>query len=1028
MNAPLPLKITREAASHAYDDVARVSNEVAGRLAARLAAETQGEVLFSGADRGRYATDASIYQVMPVGVFVPRHAAEVKTALDICRDLQVPIAPRGGGTSQCGQTVGAGLVIDYSKHVRNILNVNAEARTAEVEPGIVLDHLNAALKPHGLWYPVDVSTSAQATLGGMAGNNSCGSRSIAYGNMVHNVLGATAWRSDGSLLELGRYDMASGTARQLGDYVKALSDSLRPELQAHWPKVLRRVAGYNLDIFNNQNEKPYTADGSVNLAHLLIGSEGTLGLTQSLTLRLSELPRTKVLGVVNFPTFHQAMDSAQHIARLGDGTLTAVELVDRTMIELSLQNPAFAPTVRTALIGQPDAILLVEFSGNSKAELTPKIKQLVELMGELGLSGSVVEMIDDAPQKNLWEVRKAGLNIMMSLKGDGKPVSFIEDCAVPLEHLAEYTDALTQVFRKYGSKGTWYAHASVGTLHVRPILDMRREGASKMRAIAEEASELVRHYKGAYSGEHGDGLCRGEWIEWQFGSKINDAFAQIKTYLDPLNLLSPRRIVNPPKMDDTRLMRFPPSYQVIPIKTALDWSAWNVQNDPVTEQTSAPGTGGDPAQGFAKAVEMCNNNGHCRKFDAGTMCPSYRVTRDEKHLTRGRANTLRLALSGQLPGQLEGIKAEDAFTSDAVKEALDLCVGCKGCKRDCPTGVDMAKMKVEFLHHYKARHGYTLKDRLVACLPDYAPWASRLAPLLNLRDRIPGLAGLSEKLLGFSAKRTLPQWKTQTFFNSGAVSASREEVLAAVRPVVLFVDTFNGYFESDIASSALKVLQAAGYTVHVATKTVTDGKSLCCGRTYLASGMVDKAKAKASELVSTLLPFAEKGIAIVGLEPSCLLTMRDEMLVMGLGEAARTISGQALLLEEFLAREAAAGRLEGLKSRLKPASQPILLHGHCHQKAFGAVSPIIDVLKLIPGARPELIESSCCGMAGSFGYEASHYEVSMQMAELSLLPAVRSQPDAIVVADGTSCRHQIRDGAQREAIHVAELLARQLQA
>ena len=1029
MNAPLPLKITQQAAAHAYDDVARVSNEVAGRLAAQLAAETQGEVLFSGADRGRYATDASIYQVMPVGVFVPRHAADVKTALDICRDLQVPIIPRGGGTSQCGQTVGAGLVIDHAKHVRNILNVNAEARTAEVEPGIVLDHLNAALKSHGLWYPVDVSTSAQATLGGMAGNNSCGSRSIAYGNMVHNVLGATAWRSDGSLLELGRYDTASGPARQLGDYVKALADQLRPELQAHWPKVLRRVAGYNLDIFNNQNEKPYTQDGSVNLSHLLIGSEGTLGLTKSLTLRLSELPRTKVLGVVNFPTFFKAMDSAQHIVRLGDGTLTAVELVDRTMIELSLQNPAFAPTVRTALIGRPDAILLVEFSGNSKAELTPKIKQLVELMEELGLPGSVVEMTDDAPQKNLWEVRKAGLNIMMSLKGDGKPVSFIEDCAVPLVHLAEYTDALTQVFRKYGSKGTWYAHASVGTLHVRPILDMRREGASKMRAIAEEASALVRHYKGAYSGEHGDGLCRGEWIGWQFGPKINDAFARIKNYLDPLNLLSPNRIVAAtgqllPKMDDSRLMRFPPSYKVIPIQTALDWSAWNVQNDPVTEQTSAPGSGGDPAQGFAKAVEMCNNNGHCRKFDLGVMCPSYRVTRDEKHLTRGRANTLRLALSGQMPG----MKAEDAFTSDAVQEALDLCVGCKGCKRDCPTGVDMAKMKVEFLHHYKAKHGYTVKDKLVAYLPDYAHWASRLAPLLNLRDQIPGLAALSEKMMGFSAKRTLPQWKTQTFFNSGHVSASREEVLSASKPVVLFVDTFNGYFESDNASSALKVLQAAGYTVHIATKTVADGKNLCCGRTYLATGMVDKAKAKASELVAALLPFAERGIAIIGLEPSCLLTMRDEMLVMGLGDAAQTISRHALLLEEFLAREAAAGQLETLKARLQPVSQPILLHGHCHQKAFGAVSPIVDVLKLIPGARPELIESSCCGMAGSFGYEASHYEVSMQMAELSLLPAVRKQPDAIVVADGTSCRHQIRDGAQREAIHVAVLLARQLQA
>ena len=1026
MNAPLPLKVTRDAAGRAYDDVSRASNEVAGRLAEKLATETTGEILFSPADRGRYATDASIYQVMPVGVFVPRSSDDVKTALDICRDLSVPIVPRGGGTSQCGQTVGAGLVIDHAKYVRNILSIDAVQRTAEVEPGIVLDHLNAALKKHGLWYPVDVSTSAQATLGGMAGNNSCGSRSIAYGNMVHNVIGATAWTSNGGLLELGRYDSATGPARALGDYVKTLSDTLKPEIEAHWPKVLRRVAGYNLDIFNNQSEKPYTADGSVNLAHLLVGSEGTLALTKSLKLRLSELSRTKVLGVVNFPTFYQAMDSAQHIVKLGDGTLTAVELVDRTMIELSLQNPAFAPTVRTALIGQPDAILLVEFSGNSKAELTPKIKQLVDLMGELGLPGSVVEMIDDAPQKNLWEVRKAGLNIMMSLKGDGKPVSFIEDCAVPLEHLAEYTSALTEVFRKHGSKGTWYAHASVGTLHVRPILDMRREGAQKMRAIAEEASALVRHYKGAYSGEHGDGLCRGEWIGWQFGPKINDAFAQIKSYLDPLSLLSPQRIVNPPRMDDTQLMRFPPGYKVIPIKTALDWSAWNVHNDPVTEQTSAPGTGGDTAQGFAKAVEMCNNNGHCRKFDAGTMCPSYRVTRDEKHLTRGRANTLRLALSGQLGG----LKAEDAFTSQAVHEAMDLCVGCKGCKRDCPTGVDMAKMKVEFLHHYKARHGYSFKDKLVAYLPDYAPWASRFAPLLNLRDRIPGLAALSEKLLGLSRRRTLPQWKTRNFFNSGldkkTFGATREEVLAASKPVVLFVDTFNGYFESDNATSALKVLQAAGYTAHVATKTIADGKALCCGRTFLASGMVDEAKAKARELVAALLPFAENGIAIVGLEPSCLLTLRDEMLVMGLGEEAQTISRHALLLEEFLAHEAAAGKLETLKAALKPTTQTILLHGHCHQKAFGAVSPIIDVLKLIPGAKAELIESSCCGMAGSFGYEASHYDVSMQMAELSLLPAVRQQPDAIVVADGTSCRHQIRDGAQREAIHVAVLLARQL--
>jgi Fe-S oxidoreductase len=794
--------------------------------------------------------------------------------------------------------------------------------------------------------------------------------------------------------------------------------------------VLRRVAGYNLDIFRNQSERPYTADGSVNLAHLLVGSEGTLALTRSLTLRLSELPRAKVLGVVNFPTFYQAMDSAQHIVRLGQGLsagqLTAVELVDRTMIELSLRNPAFESTIRTALSphingGKPEAVLLVEFSGQSKAEITPALRLLVELMGDLNLPGSVVEMVDDAPQKNLWEVRKAGLNIMMSLRGDGKPVSFIEDCAVPLEHLAEYTDALTQVFRRHGSRGTWYAHASVGTLHVRPILDMRQDGARKMRAIAEEASELVRRYKGAFSGEHGDGLCRGEWIEWQFGARITEALRRIKQRMDPAGLLSPGRIVDPPRMDDTRLMRFPPSYRVIPLQPVLDWSAWNVQNDPVTETTTAPGTGQDPAQGLAKAVEMCNNNGHCRKFDAGTMCPSYRVTRDEQHLTRGRANTLRLALSGQL----DGLSGAEAFTSDAVREAMDLCVGCKGCKRDCPTGVDMARMKIEWLHHDRARHGHSLKDRLIAHLPAYARWAARAAPLLNLRNRMPWLAALGERWLGLSAARSLPAWRSRHFFNDAPRhTATREEVLAAQRGVVLFVDTFNGHFEDEIARDALAVLQAAGYTVHVAART--GGGHLCCGRTYLAAGMVDAARGKARELIGELLPLARAGLAIVGLEPSCLLTLRDEALAMGLGADAQVVADQALLFEEFLVREARAGRMDSLKARLQPLGQPVLVHGHCHQKAFDAVSPVLEVLRWVPGADPRLIESSCCGMAGSFGYEAEHHAVSMQMAELSLLPAVRAAPDAIVVADGTSCRHQIHDGAQRQALHVSRLLARQL--
>jgi hypothetical protein len=482
--------------------------------------------------------------------------------------------------------------------------------------------------------------------------------------------------------------------------VRDLALALAPEIEANWPKVLRRVAGYNLDVFHNQNEKPYTKDGSVNLAHLLVGSEGTLALTRSLKLQLSELPRHKVLGVVNFPTFYQAMDSAQHIVKLGtDGTLTAVELVDRTMIDLSLQNPAFAPTVRTALIGRPDALLLVEFAGADKAALARKLSELEQLMGDLGLPRSVVLMSDEAPQKNLWEVRKAGLNIMMSLKGDGKPVSFIEDCAVPLQHLAEYTDALTQVFRKHGTKGTWYAHASVGTLHVRPILDMRRNGAPEMRAIAEEASALVRKYKGAYSGEHGDGLCRGEWIRWQFGPKIDDAFREIKRMFDPLDLLSPRRIIDPPRMDDTRLMRFPAQLQGHPAAAGPGLERLGRAERPRHGKDHRARHRRRPGEGLAKAVEMCNNNGHCRKFDAGTMCPSYRVTRDEKHLTRGRANTLRLALSGQL--------GPDGLASEDVREALELCVSCKGCKRDCPTGVDMARMKIEFLAADRRKNGFS---------------------------------------------------------------------------------------------------------------------------------------------------------------------------------------------------------------------------------------------------------------------------------------------------------------------------------
>ena len=961
----------------------------------------KGDVLFDKASRGRYSTDASIYQIEPVGIVIPRDETDLGLALDVARDAKAAILPRGAGTSQCGQTVGKALVVDFSRYMRDVVGFDKDRAEVTVQPGVVLDQLNAWLKPHGLWYPVDVSTSAQCTLGGMAGNNSCGSRSIRYGNMVHNVAAIDAILADGTRARFDskRPEDMQPVVRAIADKIAAMAVAEQDEIVRMYPKVLRRVGGYNLDIFFPQSERPYTTDNSVNLAHLLVGSEGTLAVTERMTLKLSRLPKHKTLGVVNFTSFHKAMDSAQHIVKLKP---TAVELVDRTMIELARANPAFRPVIERALIGKPEAILLVEFAGEEREEQLRDLKRLVELMADLGLPGSVVEMPEPGPQSALWEVRKAGLNIRMSMRGDGKPVSFIEDCAVPLEHLADYTQRLTDVFAKHGTKGTWYAHASVGTLHVRPILDMRREGAAKMRAIAEEASALVREYKGAFSGEHGDGLVRSEWVGWQFGPRLSKAFEAIKDLFDPDNRLNPGKIVRPSKMDDRSLFRFKPGYKGIDYKPVLDWSAWDVQNDPLTEQLTEPGTGDDSTGGFAKAVEMCNNNGHCRKFDAGTMCPSFRVTRDEVHLTRGRANTLRLALSGQL--------GSEAMTSSIVADAMDLCVSCKGCKRDCPTGVDMARMKIEVKSARRMSKGLSLRDRLIGDVPALAPWARRAPWLFNL-------AGLVQPLLGFAKERSLPKWRADTFL-------ATTEVDAADATVVIFADTFSNNFEPEILHAARRVLTAAGHKVAVAWPAL-GSRALCCGRTYLATGQVSKAKDEAERLLEALAPFVDRGLPVIGLEPSCLFTLRDEFLAMGFGEAARKTAECAMLFEEFLAREKKAGRLT---LDLKPLPQKTaLLHGHCHQKAFGAMSAVQEALALVPDLAVSTIESSCCGMAGSFGYEAEHHKTSIAMAELSLLPAVRkADKNALVVADGTSCRHQIADGTSRQAIHVAEVLDRAL--
>ncbi|MBR0741434.1 FAD-binding protein [Bradyrhizobium liaoningense] len=967
-------------------------------LERRLRAETTGDVLFDGFSRGRYATDASFYQIVPAGVVVPKTMDEALRALAIARDEGVRVTPRGGGTSQCGQTVNDGLVVDLSKHLNRILSLDVENRTCMVEPGIVLDDLNRQLRKHGLWFPVDVSTASRATIGGMAGNNSCGGRSLRYGTMRDNTLSLEASLADGTLSRFGE------VSRDLSDLDDG--DSMRPlfrdmldlgareadEIAARFPKVQRRVGGYNLDALVPRNAPN-------NMAHLLVGSEGTLAFTTKVELKLWPVIRNKALGVCHFGSFYEAMDAAQHLVKLKP---IAVELVDRTMIALGRDIAMFKPIISAAIKGDPDAVLVVEFAEEDQANNLLRLKQLGELMGDLGFGwnndtrkwGGVVEITEPALQSGIADFRAAGLNVMMSMKQEGKPVSFVEDCAVPLPHLADYTARLNEVFAKHGTSGTMYAHASEGCLHVRPVLNLKLEKDVKaMRAIAEEAFALVREYKGSHSGEHGDGLVRSEFHETMFGERLVADFREVKQRFDPEGMLNPGKIVDAPRMDDRSLFRFKPDYRVGELKTKLDWSAY-------------PGAGG----GFQGAVEMCNNNGACRKLEGGVMCPSYRATRNEKDVTRGRANTLRLAISGQL--------GPAALSSDEMMETLKLCVSCKACRHECPTGVDMAKMKIEVLAARVGSHGLTLRDRLVGYLPRYAGLASRLAPLVNLRNHSPLLRRLVERFAGISARRALPAFRSDVFAPP-ADSIGPE----TGREVVLFADTFNRIYERENLDAALHVLAAGGYRVHL-PKAASGSRPLCCGRTFLSAGLVDEARSELDRLVTAFAPFAARGVPIVGLEPSCLLTLRDELSSLRKDNDAKAVGAHALTFEEFLVREAEAGRLQ---LPLGNVASKAIVHGHCHQKSFGAFKPVQQVLRLVPGLEVETIESSCCGMAGAFGYGADTYDASIEMAELSLLPAVRrAEQTTLVVADGTSCRHQIHDGAQREALHVARVLAMSL--
>ena len=958
----------------------RFNSDQIQKIGKEISSKVDGKTLFDEFSRGRYSTDASVYQIKPLGVVLPKDTNDVLSLMEYSQKNSVPLLARGGGSSQCGQTVGESVVLDYSKHQNKILELNVEEKYVWVQPGVVLDHLNAYLKPHGLWFPVDVSTSSRATIGGMSANNSCGSRSLYYGNMVHNVLAIEAILDDGSIFNFDQINKNYLATKNNQDRLYKIIDKfidvrqkVGSEIDANWPTTQRRVGGYNIDLIDPEG---------FNSSNLLVGSEGTLSLFNKIKLKLSEIPKNKILGVCYFDNFHQAMELSKEIVKLKP---TCVELMDQNLLNLAKEIPMYAGGIKKYIKGNPEAVLMVEFIDTEKSVYEKKIKDLEYLVLNQNKKNEFSYYSDLSEQKEVFEIRKAGLNILMSMKGDKKPVAFIEDCAVSLEHLADYTARLKEIFKKYGTSGMFYAHASVGTLHVRPVLNMKSDkDIQNMRSISEEAFEMVKDYKGSHSGEHGDGIVRSEFHEMMFGKKITNAFEEIKDTFDSKNLLNPGKIVRPFKSNDRSLMRYKSGYQTENIDTHYDWSNWGQ---------------------FSDAVEMCNNNGACRKLDSGVMCPSYRVTKEEKDLVRGRANTLRLALSNQLP--------EGSFASKEMYETMELCVSCKACQRECPMSVDMAKMKSEFLSHYYKKFSMRIKDRVISDMPRLIWLLKIVAPIFNKIKNIPLISTIVEKF-GFATARSMPEVQNQNalreIYDSQTVSENK---------VILFADTFNINFENENLVYAIKVLNKFGYQAVIPSFGKDKLKRpLCCGRTYISYGQLDKASEELNRFNDYVIQNNYIDLPVVGIEPSCLLTFNDEYQTLKNVKNREQIKNKFYLLEEFI--------LEQIRNnnniKANKFDQNVLIHGHCHQKSQDRMKGLTNLLSEL-NINNKMIESSCCGMAGSFGYESKNYEVSKKMANLSLIPAINNSGEKdFIVANGTSCRHQISDLSEKKGKHVSELL------
>lgn len=954
------------------------------------------DVRYDRVTRALYATDASVYQIVPLMVAFPATADDVAASVRICSQFGVPVTARGGGTSQAGQPIGPGVILDCSRYFNRILEINGQERWARVEPGCVLDDLNRVLRPAQLLFAPDISTSNRATIGGMIANNSSGARSILYGKTIDHVRELKAVLADGSALNarpLSEQELATQCARD--DVIGAcyrttqrLAADHAAEIERRFPKILRRVGGYNLDAFV-AGGSGRNGSGGFNLARLLTGSEGTLALTVEAKLNLVELPRARGTLVVEFRDLLEALAATPFIL---PHQPAAVEVIDRYVLDSTRLNPE-ASRLRAFLHGDPAAILLIELYADHPHDIPPRLGVVRRELEDRGFGYHHLEVTDGAGQARVWKLRTLALGLSMAEKGDAKAISFVEDTAVAPERLRDYIGEFLDLIARHRTKAGVYAHASVGCLHVRPVINLKTsEGVRKFESIAAEVAELVLKYGGALSGEHGDGLVRSPFQEKMYGPLLYQAFRELKHAFDPDNILNPGKIVDAVPL--TANLRYGPAYPAPRVPTTFDFTADG---------------------GLLPAAELCAGVGACRSKADGTMCPSFQATREEKDSTRGRANLLRMAITGQL--------GFEGFTDPHLHEVLDLCLECKACKGECPTNVDMARLKAEYLHQYFKQYGVPRRNRVFANIASLGQLGCTLAPVSNwvMRSRISRILG--EKLLKIDRHRVPPPFARRTLLQQFSRQDEHLDQLTVTgRRVLLFPDTFTNYFEPNVGAAAIALCERAGI-VH----TFGPPGLRCCGRPFISNGLLDEAVANARHNVELLFDWARAGGAITACEPSCILTIRDDYPALLKGDfrsLAQAVARACQTFEEFLVSMLSADTGLPLTFKAGPDGLgQVLVQPHCHQRALAGTEAILKLLRLVPGTKVVDLDAGCCGMAGSFGYEAEHYEVSRLVAEHRLLPALRSATtDAIVVATGFSCRLQIEHFTGRKALHPATLL------